>query len=58
MSTEIRGEKCGRKIGELTNGFAIMGTLLAACCGPGEIVFEAKCPRCGKTNTFKFRPNA
>ena len=35
-----------------------MGTLLAACRGPGEIVFEAKCPRCGKTNTFKFRPNA
>ena len=55
MSTEIRCEKCGRNIGELTNGFAIMGTLLEACCGPGEIVFKTKCPRCGEINTIKFR---
>ena len=57
MSTEIRCEKCGRKIGELTNGFAIMGTLLTACCGPGEVVFKTKCPRCGEINTVIFRPN-
>ena len=57
MSTEIRCEKCGRKIGELSNGFAIMGTLTAACCGPGEVMFKTKCPRCGEINTIIFRPN-
>ena len=57
MSTEVRCKKCERKLGDAQNSVAMVG-LTAACCGPEEIVFEAKCPRCGKTNTFKFRPNA
>lgn len=57
MSTEVRCEKCERKLGEALNGVAQPGTLLAACCGPGEILFEIKCPRCGKINRVRFRPN-
>ena len=56
MSTEIRCQKCERKLGELVNGLATAGVLLAACCGPGEIFYKTKCPRCGEINTIRFRP--
>ena len=56
MSTEVRCKKCERKLGDAQNSVAMVG-LTAACCGPGEIAFETKCPRCGEINTVIFRPN-
>ena len=56
MSTEVRCKKCERKLGDAQNGVAMVG-LTTACCGPGEVVFKTKCPRCGEINTVIFRPN-
>ena len=56
MSTEVRCKKCERKLGDAQNSVTMVG-LTEACCGPGEIAFETKCPRCGEINTVIFRPN-
>ena len=56
MSTEVRCKKCERKLGDAQNSVARVG-LTEAGCGPGEVVFKTKCPRCGEINTVIFRPN-
>jgi phage FluMu protein Com len=57
MSAKVRCKSCGKLLGELS-GDPVFDIQPVACQATStDLIFTIKCPRCGKFNFIKIRPN-